>query len=117
MPIKILLIPADIERPVAQQQIKPTLDGMKAAIGGGWLELFGPTDADALPWAGYVDEEGKIKGQPVNIRATEFARRIGWATGDILCGDAIFVGPGDEEGNDTDVPDGIVAAAILLGFL
>lgn len=93
------------------REIEPTLDGFKAVIGG-WLEGIGDDH-----WRAYCDEEGKIKGLPVNIRATRLARTLGWLTGDVLCGPVVFMGPPDEEGMETAVPGPLVAMAATMGYV
>lgn len=112
--VKILRISED-EAEV--RAVPATLDGLKDAIGGGWLELIGPTQFAGVNWGAYVDEDGLAKRLPVNTRATVLARHLGWNTGDVLCGTVVFLGPGDDEGEDTDVQDGVLAAATTLGLL
>jgi hypothetical protein len=93
------------------RDIEPSLDGFQAIVGG-WLEGIGGDD-----WRGYCDEEGKIKGLPVNVRATRLARLFGWPSGDLLCGPVVFVGPPDEEGEDTDLPGLVEVVARSLGYV
>ena len=61
---------------------------------GGYLEAFGPVDDAYGDWHGYYDEEGKIKGLPVNEKATEIACGLGWsgAADDFLVGPVVFLG-------------------------
>lgn len=89
--------------------IKPTLASFQAEVGGD-LEGFGPTwQAGATAWHGYCDEEGKLKGLPVNEVATRLAHAAGWPMGDALCGTVVFLGPPDSGGGETDVPGGLIA--------
>ena len=88
--------------------------GLKALVGG-WIEgIAGDADkigpAGDFTWFGYVDEEGKIKGLPVNEPATALASAIGWygAGSDVLCGPVVFLGPVDGEGDDSDVPQFLI---------
>lgn len=99
--------------------ITPTLDGIKAALGGGWLEPITPSTGRFGSWTGYVDEDGKIKGLPYNPVATEFAHRLTWAGltfGDFLVGPLVIVGGPDRDGNDTDLPPEVIEAALRVGL-
>lgn len=78
---------------------------------GGWLESVTVDD-----WHAYVDEEGKLKGSPVNRAADALAFVLGWRTGDLLCGPAVFLGH-DDEGEEDDVPERVIDAARSLGIL
>lgn len=57
--------------------------------------------------SGYVNEEGKLENLPVNIIATLiWAKTNKWKkVEDILCGDVIFTGEVDKEGNTKDISD------------
>ena len=93
------------------------LDTLRGLVGGGWLEGVSPDGRWTPRWMAYVDEEGKIKGLPINVAATTLAKRLGWPEGDYLVGTVVFVGPADEEGDDTDVPDLVVREAITAAGL
>lgn len=82
------------------KEIEPTLDNLKALIGGGHLEFV---------WLGpgvgfYCDEEGKLKHLPANFHTTA----------DTICGDVVFIGGPDAEGNDTSVPEQFIP--ILMAY-
>lgn len=111
-PVRVLTVPADHTIPAAIRTIPGTLYGLKDAIGGGWLEPI-----SGRGWSAYCDEEGKIKGLPVNVRATRLARLLGWHTQDILVGPVVFLGPVDNEGDDTDVTNLTIGSATNLGLL
>lgn len=87
---------------VAVVEVTDTLEGIRGAIGCEWIEVFGPPDGS---WTGYCDEEGKITAKEINFKATYLAVTLGWPRGDILVGDVLLLGPPDNEGNDTAVPD------------
>lgn len=89
----------------------PTADALTVLINATSLELFCDTSEVSL-WAGYCDGEGKLNGSQRNWSATQLAYECGWGTGDILFGDVAFVGPIDADGNDTDVPEHLVATAL-----
>ena len=84
-------------------EIENTLGAFQASIGGGYIEgVFGKGATV------YVDEEGLLKRLPLNARATAFAQRILEDRGVRLYGTALIVGPGDGDGNDTDVRPSVV---------
>lgn len=91
------------EAPVVKQ-----LDdnGIKAELDGGWLESI-PFTENALA---FMDEEGKMKGLPINELATKLCERyqIGLHPGDVIVGTFIIVGPADMEGELTHVPQTLV---------
>ncbi|MGV8973686.1 MAG: DUF3846 domain-containing protein [Rhodoglobus sp.] len=114
--VKILWIDTHEDINVELREVPADLDGLRSEVGGGWLEAIGPYDG-SHDWTGYCDEEGKIVGLPVNVRATRLARLIGWTTGDTLNGPVVFLGPADADGNDTDVGDDVTGYARTLGYL
>jgi hypothetical protein len=82
------------------ETIVPELNAVKALLHGGWLQVInGKGD-----WHAYIDEEGKIKGQPVNRLATRLAQALGWVgmPGDVLCGPVVFFG--NDDPGEGDVP-------------
>ena len=83
-------------------EIENSLGAFQAAIGGGYIE--GVYGADATV---YVDEEGIIKRLPYNPLASLFAQRV-LGAGVHLFGQALILGPGDGEGNDTPVRPNVV---------
>lgn len=110
--VKALLVSDNGELPVEIALISNNLDGMKEAIGGGWIEGIG-----GRGWGGYCDEEGKNKGMEVNIRATRIAQLLGWTVGDVLCGPVVFLGPANKDGEDTDVTILVVETATALEYI
>jgi hypothetical protein len=81
-------------------------DKIKNAIGGGFVEvvLFGN---DALAWC---DEEGKLKGFPVNRLVTKLAyeRNIGLIPGDVFNGTIVITGSYNDECDETDAPENLI---------
>lgn len=72
------------------------------AVVGGYIEgVIGSTATM------YVNEEGLLMGLPPNPLATLFAQRI-LDRSVVLVGTALILGPGDSEGNDTDVRPAVV---------
>lgn len=57
-------------------------------------------------WVCYINEEGKLRRMPPNNDATIAWATFGWMgrVGDFCAGPAVFVGPPEGEGYDTDVP-------------
>lgn len=82
---------------------------------GGWIEAVSIEDVltDSgrvhVPATVWVNEEGKLDGLPVNPRATDLcALTIGGWFADVICGDAVVLGPPDARGDETTCPDLIV---------
>ena len=59
----------------------------------------------------YVNEEGKLRGLPVNKRASMFIHDKGARvqTHDFIVGNMVIVGAPDENGEDTDVSEALCA--------
>ena len=63
----------------------------------------------------FIDEEGKMDGQPVNVPATDFLRAAhGISPYDYITGKIMFVGLPDSEGGATDVDPRLEAT--IRGF-
>lgn len=73
-----------------------TYEAIKTAVGG-WLEVV-PTNGKLTI---YCDEEGKLKGLRLNRIATLFVAPF---LDDLIVGPVVFIGPPDDEGEDTDLP-------------
>jgi hypothetical protein len=52
--------------------VRPSIETMRAAIGGGYVELF-HVEYEGKRREAYADEDGKLKGQPFNAEATRIA--------------------------------------------
>jgi hypothetical protein len=115
--IKVLVVPVDVTEPVSYTEVVPRLDPMRELVGGGYLEVIGSMSHLGVSWCAYCDEEGKLKGLPINQRATHLAKGLGWLTDDVLCGPVFFAGPPDGDGEDTDVPDQLIAVARTFNWL
>jgi hypothetical protein len=85
---------------------------------GGYIEAIGAPNR----WSAYLNEEGKLPDPktgeilPINTHAHMLAVHLGWRfqPGDVLVGNVVFVGPPDDEGNDTPVPDFVLAESVLV---
>jgi len=90
-------------------------NGIKAALGGGYLEAV-PVGED---FTLYVDEDGIAKGLPYNEEATRVTetmlaamKRRFAVTGDYIKGVAVFVGirhDPEEGGVECDIPERVIA--------
>lgn len=100
--------------------VNPTLDGIKAVVGG-WLEAIHPTDDTFGNWHAYIDEEGKLKGLPDNPVGTAFAMQAGWRGGEMLCGPVVFFGAAGEGedymADEADAPQELQRAAMRWALI
>ena len=87
------------------------LPAMQSLLDDGWLEGIGVPERG---WVGFVDEEGRLKGLPLNVAASRVAVSRGWLGG-TLVGPVVFCGTADAHGDFTDVPDDLVDAAHRIG--
>lgn len=102
--INSIVIPADEEQPLDQCQLKPTSLADYQERVGGYIE---GVDLLRPPARMYVNEEGKVRGLPMNRRATMllWMHNRAFRYGDVIAGDALLVGPVGKESQDTAVPD------------
>lgn len=81
---------------------------LRSAMNGGWLETA-PCRPDVCLW---VDEEGKLKGLPINHRANELWSMIdeyhAQEAGDRLVGVCVVTGGSDGRGEVTPVPQWVL---------
>lgn len=105
--MKAIIFPTDGDPRV--EDITPDLATLKELVGG-YIEAA-PTNGDVTV---YVNEEGKINGLPPNTPATFFWWSLApFMKGhDVISGPAVILGPADDEGDETPVPDQVIA---LLG--
>lgn len=100
-----VIIPADIESAVRQQQFNDLHD-YQAAVGG----LIEAIDLDHPPMSFFANEEAKLIGLPINQRATAlWWLHVPAVYGiDFLAGDVVLIGRPDEEGDTQSAPDEFV---------
>lgn len=81
--------------------MRERLRQMQAHVGG-WIEAVS-LDGGTM----YINEEGKLRGLPFNWVATEVATVHGAIARnrDLIVGNAIVLGPTDDNGDDTAIPD------------
>ncbi|MGH3497428.1 MAG: DUF3846 domain-containing protein [Nocardioidaceae bacterium] len=103
-PVDALIIDADETILADVRPIVPDLHTLHALVGG-YIEGVADTWGT---WIAYCNEEGKLLGLPVNVRA-----------GDVLCGPVVFLGPPDpaESGDSAAVPVHVTSLARTCGYL
>lgn len=96
------IIPADNTQPIRFEQITPDL-GTFQSLAGGDIQLVAlrPYSMNM-----YLNENGKLEALPANHRATVLCH---WSEAipadDFICGDAVLVGPIDDDGEETGLAD------------
>ena len=98
---KIRIVARTPQQPCQIVEIDNTLEGMRAAIGCGWLQAVPLALSGGIRLDLYCDEEGKLKRLTPNFV---------WQ-GDIVCG-AVFVAQHDGEGEAVGLSDAEVQAAV-----
>lgn len=73
---------------------------------GGWIEAVSSEANDVTLW---VNEEGKLRGLPVNELATELWHLLspGMRGFDVLCGTVVVSGGADANGDTMSIPGGL----------
>ncbi len=102
--INSIVIPADDEQPLRQDQLLTAgLEDRQQLVGG----LIQGIDLTDPPARLYCNEEGKLLELPLNRRATLllWAHNPAFRYGDVIVGDAFLVGPVGRRSADTSVPD------------
>ena len=95
-----LHIPADTNDDVVVVDVTPTLEGVRLWVGlpPTYLESI-TMDAEGTHL--YVDEDGRSKGLPVNLRATALVLAFRGGVG-TLVGDALLIGS-DDHGDEASL--------------
>lgn len=103
-----ICIPATITDPARLVEIADS-ESLGTLVGG-WLEALmidGTTTC-------YLNEEGKLKGLPVNVRATAMlAHRL--APSDMIVGDVVLLGFDPETGDDLSLPNATEKITFING--
>lgn len=102
--LKVLLIPAEAEKPVEVKEIGDDLLTAFQSLVDGDIEAIGLNEPPAVM---YMNEEGKLRGLPYNDRATVLLWQCSPAfrNRDFIAGACLIVGLPDDNGNDTDCPE------------
>ncbi|MCQ2232153.1 MAG: DUF3846 domain-containing protein [Paludibacteraceae bacterium] len=81
-----------------KEEVKPkngknfSLEELRTSIGGGWIECLPiPSGMGTI----VCDEEGKLKGLPMNEVATHFMYLCFGISSDYLCGDVLVADDGE----------------------
>ena len=106
--MKAYIVKVDGSREIVEFEKGKSYDVLSKAVGG-YIELV--RLADNLDM--WVNEEGKLMGLPVNEYGTVFWTNLYGAT-DVICGDIIFTGGSDEEGETLGLNDDEIAALEAL---
>lgn len=104
MKIKGIVVPHDEEQQLQLVEIEQgNYRDIQSHVGGTFdvIDIQRPTLTSV-----FIHDEGKIIGLPLNRRATMllWASDAKWRGYDIIVGDALILGPPDEEGETTAVP-------------
>lgn len=99
---KGIVIPADDTQDIRLAEFRDLSD-YQTAVGGmvDWIDLVTP------PLTLFTNLEGKLRGLPINRRATSMwwaHKEIAYGQ-DIVVGDAVLTGPADTEGFCTSIPE------------
>lgn len=90
---------------VEKTEMEPSLENLQKSVGGYIQVLY--IEVNGEPANLYINEEGKLENLPVNQVASELCKGF-ISPNDCIVGDAILLGGGDSDGNDTSVTSGIV---------
>lgn len=103
-----LFIPADPDtaHEVRELDASRLLNALQTTVGG-YVEVVTLTRLGADM---YLNEEGKLSGQPFNKRATVVAFNLHWrhAQGDYIAGDVMVLGGPDDAGDNQGLTPGQV---------
>lgn len=101
--IRGLVIDIDGSTRVLDMQPGETLKPLQETVGG-WIEAVSSDDDTVTFWC---DEEGKIKGLPMNGDATRLWWQLNPAAAhhDVLCGPVVLTGGTDSAGETMSLPD------------
>lgn len=106
--MKAYIVKVDGSREIVEFEKGNSYDVLSKAVGG-YIECV--SFADNLDM--WVNEEGKLIGLPVNDYGTVFWQSIYGAT-DVICGDIIFTGGVDSEGETLGLSDDEITALEAL---
>ena len=103
-----LFIPADYTKPYEVRELETSelLESLQTTVGG-YVEV---AHLEQMGLDMYLNEEGKISGQPFNKRATVVAFTMHWkhVQGDYIAGDVMVLGGPDDAGDNQGLTPGQV---------
>lgn len=98
-----VIIPADPAAPITVSRIQGTLAAAQAVAGGDIEGVRSPAGSSA-----FCNADGKFTGLTPNTRATLYlAMAGGHNIDDVIAGDVLIVGDGDD-GETVDVPESVI---------
>ena len=85
-----------------------SLEDLQKAVGG-YIEAIGVNWTDSIRITVYCNEEGRVHELPINMACCMWLSKNGMypALETPIHGDVVVIGECDDEGNDTDVPEGL----------
>lgn len=93
--MRALIVPADLSKPMRVENITAEMDELQELVGG-HFQVIGLGSLKAVMC---LDEESKLKsGVQPNVRATDMVSYY-TASGDIIMGDVVVLGPFDGDVN------------------
>jgi hypothetical protein len=117
--VRILLVPADPAEPLEVIAVANSARAISDALGG---HLLDDTTIGALPggrWFTFYLADPSVPALPDNPRAAALATRLGLVDRDLqaqIAGPVLVAGIDPRSGNDVNVPDEVVAAAVQTGL-
>lgn len=107
MVITAVIIPADPSTAPLLSVIEPTLERAQRLVGG-WIEGL-PSDTEPGGWFAYGNEEAKLQGLEVNLRAHNLLVELGGHDPDDVLRGTVFIVGCDEDGEWRSVPAAAIA--------
>jgi hypothetical protein len=98
--MKSILVPVDTTNPIRVVDVNG-YDEIVKSIGGGWLQAIYPFEESV---SCFIDEEGKLKALPVNVRATDLVKHALMAD-DLINGEMLIMGIDYETGEEVDLSE------------
>jgi hypothetical protein len=105
--MRAIVVP--VKGPIEVVEIEKNSDDIREVVGG-WIEMVQLIDWPHSVVHAYINEDGKFKKLPHNIRATQMASLF---PGDFIAGNMIILGTKGPE--ETDVPDHVLEDLGLKG--
>lgn len=106
--IEVIVIPIEMDQALKLEKVdNQDLPAYRRLVGGGPIELVSMERPDA---GMYINENGKLDGLPLNVRATWLAavHNDAFRNVDVIAGPAFIVGPADRQANDLGAPRELV---------
>ena len=123
---KLTGLPEDKKKHMRTIVIEPTMDDFTPApkfveidgslksfqgLVGGYIEAVRTNIAGC---DAYINDEGKLNGLPLNILASHICPLT---HGDYIVGTMVLVGPPDNNGDETDVDEGVMEDLLAIRYM